>query len=77
LKKINGQLLQHGVIPKYDAGIMDASITESLFVRKARRHTKLLKDRKEHERSEEETQKETQTIKNCLNFIAKKFIEHQ
>jgi hypothetical protein len=62
LKKINGQLLQHGVILKHGAGIMDASITESSFCPKGTPTYEVVEDRKEYGRSEEETHKETQTI---------------
>jgi IS5 family transposase len=62
LKKVNRQLLQHGVILKHGAGIIDASITESPFCPKGTPTYEVVEDRKEDERSEEETQKETQTI---------------
>jgi IS5 family transposase len=62
LKKVNRQLLQHGVILKHGAGIIDASITESPFCPKGTPTYEVVEDRKEDERREEETQKEAQTI---------------
>jgi IS5 family transposase len=57
-KKINRQLVEHKVIIKNGAGIVDATLTDTPLCPKGKTEYEIAEDRKEDQRKEEEIEKE-------------------